>query len=1056
MSLYSSAVKKPITTALIFVAIAIFGIFSFTKLPIDLFPHIESNTIMVMTTYSGASASDIENNITKPIENTLNSVSYLKHITSTSKENVSVVSLEFQYGRDIDAATNDVRDKLEMIKSYLPDDANSPIIFKFGSDDIPIMILSVTANESLPGLYKIMDDKVVNELARVSGVGSVSVVGIAQREIKILCDPHKLDAYNLTIEQISNIISAENRNIPAGSFELGSNTYSLRVQKEFVDAEEIKNIVVATYNGGNVYLKDVARISDGLQERSQESFINGVKGGMIIVQKQTGENAVQIARKVYEKIPELEKDLPSDIKLSTVIDTSDNIKKTIGSLKRTIFITLLIVMLVVYLFLGKGKATIIIVVTIPISLLASLCYLLATGNTLNIISMSSLSIAIGMVVDAAIVVLENINTHIDRGSDPKQAAVYATNEVALSVMASSLTTIAVFLPITMISGLSGILFRQLGWMVTIIITVSTLCALALTPMMCSLLLDPKKESHDSKFYKMIFYPVNKVLGSISKFYAKILDWAVVHRRSVVIIALLFLLGSAALTLPNLKTEFIPSQDQSRISVNIQLPIGTRQEITRDFAKVVADRFRSEYPEIQILTFSEGVADTDNMFASMQTNGSNIINMNIRLVNMKDRSRSQDDVANSMMALLKEYPQIKKYNVVSGGQQGGMGGQQTCVIEVYGYDFAKSDAFAAAVADQFRTVDGVYQVVISREDYVPEFRVNLDREKIAMYGLTTATVANYLRNRVNGSVASEFREEGLEYDIRVRYAPEFRQSLTDIENITIYNSMGQAIKLRELGTIEEGMTPPSITRKDRERYVSVTCPLPKGMAASEMNEIITKKINNNIERPSGITWKIGGTFEDQQNTFRDLIVVMILIILLVFIVMAAQFESLTYPFVILFAIPFAFIGVLLGLTITGTPMSVMAMIGMIMTSGIVVNNGIVLLDYANLNRERGMGIKRAVVDSGHSRLRPVLMTTLTTVLGMLPLALGRGEGSEVWRGMGMAIAWGLSVSTVVTLIFIPVLYSLFAGNGIRRQRKKIAKNREKREMKRARALVNNVN
>ena len=387
MSLFSSAVKKPITTALIFVAIAIFGIFSLITLPIDLFPHIESNTIMVMTSYSGASASDIENNISKPLENTLNSVSYLKHISSQSRENVSVISLEFQYGRDIETATNDVRDKLEMVKSYLPDGASNPVIFKFGSDDIPILILSVTAKESMAGLYKIMDEKIVNELARVNGVGSVSVSGIPKREIMVLCDPYKLDAYNLTIEAISSLIASENRNIPAGSIETGSNTYALRVQKEFGSSKEIENLVVGSYNGGNVYLKDVARVVDGLQERSQESFINGQLGGMVIIQKQTGENSVQIVNKVKEELPKLEKSLPSDIKLNVIIDTTENITRTIGSLERTIVITLLIVMLVVFFFLGRWRATIIILITIPISLLASLVYLYATGNTLNMISM---------------------------------------------------------------------------------------------------------------------------------------------------------------------------------------------------------------------------------------------------------------------------------------------------------------------------------------------------------------------------------------------------------------------------------------------------------------------------------------------------------------------------------------------------------------------------------------------------------------------------------------------------------------------------------------------
>ena len=1036
MSLFSSAVKKPITTALIFVAIAIFGIFSLITLPIDLFPHIESNTIMVMTSYSGASASDIENNISKPLENTLNSVSYLKHISSQSRENVSVISLEFQYGRDIETATNDVRDKLEMVKSYLPDGASNPVIFKFGSDDIPILILSVTAKESMAGLYKIMDEKIVNELARVNGVGSVSVSGIPKREIMVLCDPYKLDAYNLTIEAISSLIASENRNIPAGTIETGSNTYSLRVQKEFGSSKEIEDLVVGSYNGGNVYLRDVARVVDGLQERSQESFINGQLGGMVIIQKQTGENSVQIVDKVKEELPKLEKNLPSDIKLNVIIDTTENITRTIGSLERTIVITLLIVMLVVFFFLGRWRATIIILITIPISLLASLVYLYATGNTLNMISMSSLSIAIGMVVDAAIVVLENITSHIDKGSNPKQAAVYATNEVAMAVVASSLTTLAVFLPMTLVSGLAGIMFRQLGWMVSIVITVSTLCALALTPMMCSTMLRAQNKDKDAGWYKLIFTPINKFLDWLSRTYARILDWALRHKRIVVAIAVGILAAVGAICGPLMKSEFIPEQDNGRISVTVQLPVGTRQEITRDLALELDRRWRAEFPEIQRLGLAEGTADSDNMFASMRSNGSHIISMNISCGSMEKRKRSIKEISNIMMSELAEYNQIRRFNVVAGGQQGGMGGQTVCQIDLYGYDFGATDEAAAKVSAWFKEL-GVKQTVISRDDYIPEYQVDLDREKIAQYGLNTATVATFLRNRINGAIASEYRESGDEYDIRVRYAPEYRQSMKDVENITVYSSTGQAIKLRELGTVVEAMTPPTIARKDRERYVSVTAPLPDGMATSDMNEAISAKIEEN-GLPAGVSWKIGGTYDDQVQTFKSLGLLMVLIIILVFIVMAAQFESLTYPFVIMFAVPFAFVGVLIGLVLTGTPLSIMAMVGAVMTIGIVVNNGIVLVDYANLNRERGMGIIRAVVDSGHSRLRPVLMTTLTTVLGMLPLALGRGEGSEVWRGMGMTVAWGLSVSTVVTLVFVPVLYTIFAAFGLTRKRKKALK------------------
>ena len=1035
MSIYQTAVKKPITTALIFVAVAIFGIFSLTKIPIDLLPEIDTNAIMVMTAYNGASASDIENNVTKPLENSLNSVSDLKHISSQSKENISIVTLEFEYGIDIDVATNDVRDKLDMVKSALPDEVSNPIIFKFGTDDIPIMMLSVTAAESTSGLYKILEDQVANPLARISGVGAVSVTGSAKREIKVYCDPYKLEAYNLSIEAISGIIGAENRNIPGGNIDVGSHTYPLRVQKEFEDASELLGLVVGSYNGKTIYLRDVAVVEDGLEERAQETFSNLKKGGMIVIQKQAGANSVEISKKVMEKLPEIQKNLPSDIELGVIVDTSDNIVKTIESLLETIIITFLLVIFVVYSFLGRWRATFIIMLTIPISLLGSLIYLFATGSSLNIISLSSLSIAIGMVVDDAIVVLENITTHIERGSRPKQAAVHATNEVAISVIASTLTMLAVFMPMTMITGLSGVLFRQLGWIVSIIMIVSTVGALTLIPMLCSQLL--RLNPHIGKFQKMFFTPIRKFLDSLDRGYGKLLGWAVHHRKTVVALAFGIFVAAIAILGPVLKTEFFPAQDNGRISIKIQLPIGTRQDITRDLSLELAEKFMKEYPEITRCNVTEGAADSDNVFASMQANGTHIISFNIALTDMTERERGLQQICDLMRKDLAQYPIIRTFQVIAGGQNGGMGGQASAQIEIYGYDFAATDRVAQEITNRLKSYEQINEVITSRDEYSPEYQVDFDREKLSVNGINTASAAQYLRNRINGAVASYYREDGEEYDIKVRYAPQFRQSIEDIENILIYNSQGKGIRIRDLGEVKEIMTPPTIERKDRERMVKVTAVCPEGMALSDMVAIVNKEMDE-IDMPGDITWDLGGTYEQQQESFADLITLMLLVVILVFIVMAAQFESLTYPFVIMFSIPFAVVGVLLGLVVTGTPMGIMAMVGLLMLLGIVVKNGIVLIDYTILCRERGMGILQSVVTAGKSRLRPVLMTTLTTVLGMVPMAIGTGTGSEMWRSMGLTVAWGLSISTLITLVIVPTLYAIFAGFGIRKNRKKLAK------------------
>ena len=987
---------------------------------------------MVMTTYQGANASDIENNVTKPLENVLNSVSDLKHISSTSKENVSVVVLEFEYGIDIDVATNDVRDKLDMVTSMLPDNVDNPIIFKFGADAIPILLLSVTAEESTPGLYKILDDVVANPLARIGGVGTVSVAGAPQREITIYCDPHKLEAYNIPVETIAGVIGAENRNTPAGQIDVGSNTYSLRVQKEFASADEMKHLVVGVNNGRPVYLKDVATIQDGLEERSRETFNNGKKGGMIIVQKQSGANSVNISNKVMEMLPNLQKNLPSDVKIDVIVNTSDNIINTINSLVETITITFLVVMLVVYLFLGRWRATFIIMLTIPISLLASLVYLFATGNSLNIISLSSLSIAIGMVVDDAIVVLENVTTHIERGSRPKSAAVYATNEVAISVIASTLTMLAVFLPLTMINGMAGVLFRQLGWIVSIIMIVSTIGALTLIPMLCSQML--RLNPHKGKFQQLILGPFHRFLDWLDGAYGRMLNWCARNRRKTIFMAfaffLLVVIGGGALV----KTEFFPASDNGRISITVELPMGTRQEITRDLALELVDKFMKKYPEIITCNVSEGASSSSaSAFEMMQSSGTHAMSFNINIGSIEDRERGLYEICDMMRNDLAEYPQIRTFQVIAGGQSGGMGGEATVDVELYGYDFNATDRAALMVEQGFRSIPGVKQVIVSRDEYTPEFQVDFDREKIALNGLNTSTVSTYLRNRINGVTASYFREDGEEYDINIRYAPEFRTTVEDIENILIYNAMGQGIRLRDLGEVKEILTPPAIERKDRERLVTVSAVVPQGMAMSDL-VAATNKFMEETTLPMGISWQLGGTYEDQQETFGDLIVLMVLIIILVFIVMAAQFESLTYPFVIMFSIPFAFVGVILGFLVTGQPLNVMSMIGLIMLMGIVVKNGIVLIDYIILCRERGMGIVHAVVTSGRSRLRPVLMTTLTTVLGMVPMAIGTGEGAEMWRGLGTCVAWGLSVSTLITLVIVPVMYCVFAGNGLKKRRK----------------------
>ena len=1030
MSIYRSSVNKPVTTFLVFLAFAILGLFCLSRLPIDFFPDVESNTIMVMSSYPGASAEDVENNLTKTLENTLNGVTNLKNITSQSRENLSFLTLEFEYGIDIDDATNDVRDKLDMENSVLPDGASVPTIFKFSADDMPIMIMSATADASLPGLDKILDDRLVTPLARVSGVGTVSVQGAPTREIQVYCDPNKLQAYGLSVSTLSSILAMENRNLPSGSIDIGSETFSLRIQKEFEDPSELLDVVVANIGGRAIYLRDVATVIDGQQEREQESYTNGKRAAEIVIQKQSGANTVNVIKNVKKKLAEIQKELPSDIEITTIIDSSDNIINTINSLKETILITFIVVMLVVFIFLGRWRATFIIVLSIPIALLASLVYLLATGNSLNIISMSALSIAIGMVVDDAIVVLENVSTHLDRGEKPKEAAVLATSEVAISVIASTLTMLCVFIPITMVKGMAGMLFKQLGWIVSLIMIVSTTAALTLVPMMCSQML--RSGARTGKLHDAIFGPINKALNAISNWYAKVISWATVHRKATILAALgVFILTLVTLA-PGLQTELFPKSDDGRLQATIELPAGTAQSVTADLAERLYDQISAEIPEIVIMSHTFGSADTDNTFASMQTNGTNVLTLQINLGSIEERKRSTEDISAQLRSIIARFPEVRKANVREGGMM--LGGGSSVEIEIYGYDFDATDAAARAIQEKLLQSPVFAQVLLSRDEYNPEYQLDLDRTKLAMNGLNSTTVGNAFSAAMSGSVSSFYREEGEEYNIRVRYAPEFRTSTEDIGNIVVYNAAGMPVRMKELGSVVETKVPPTIERKDRERLITITGMLSKGHALSEAVAVSQQAIDS-TEIPGELSVVIAGDYEDQQEMFGDLIVLMLLILILVYMVMASQFESFMSPFVIMFSVPFALTGVILGLRIAGVALGIMPMIGIIILLGIVVKNGIVLIDYTILCQERGMNAVEASVTAARSRLRPILMTTLTTVLGMLPMAIGLGEGSEMWRPLGLTVCWGLSISTLVTLVLIPSVYCVFAT---RKERKKLKK------------------
>lgn len=849
-----------------------------------------------------------------------------------------------------------------------------------------------------------------------------------------------MEAYGISPAAISTAIAGENQNITGGTMDVGTQTFTVRVEGEFDDPSQMNNVIVGTSGGANVYLKDVARIVDNVEERAQQTYTNGKQGAMIIIQKQSGANSVEIANKVHKILPELQANMPSDVKLNVMIDTSDNIKLTIGSLAETVMYALIFVIIVVFVFLGRWRATVIICLTIPMSLIASFIYLFATDSSLNMISMSCLSIAIGNVVDDAIVVLENVTTHIERGSKPDRASVHGTNEVAISVIASTLTMIAVFFPLTMVTGMAGVLFKELGFMMCIIMIVSTISALSFTPMMTSQFLRLQKKQ--TATFKKIYGPIQKQLDKLDDWYEKKINWAVRHRATIIIGCIcFFLLSLVTAKLVGIKSEFMPANDSGRVGVNLNLPIGTRVEIAKEIADKLTKKWLDRYgKDMKVCNYSVGQAGDNNTFASLSESGSHLIKYNIMFVPSNERKVGLVQICDEMRADCRAIPELAKFNVMLGGGNSSMGGQNMANFEIYGYDLNETYRIAQELAARFQESEMISQTNISRSDYQPELVVDFDRDKLAFEGLTLATAAATVRNAITGSLMSYYREDGEEYDIKVRYEPTDRQSVEAIENMLLPTPTGKLVRVRDVASVKESAIPPTIERKDRQRIVTVSAIMADGYSLSDGVKLGNELVKE-IDIPANITCKVSGSYEDQQESNHDLGQLLILVVILVFIVMAAQFESWSYPFIIILSLIFALSGIIFALCLTGTSLNLMATLGGIMLVGIVVKNGIVLIDYTQLKREQGYGLIKSATIAARSRLRPILMTTLTTILGMLPLAASQGVGAEMWRPLGISIIGGLTVATCLTLIYVPSMFCIFGAVKIKRDRKKWAKKLE---------------
>ena len=1022
-------VRKPVTTLMVFIAILVLGFVSYTFLSVDMMPEIENPTVSVFTLWDGASTEDVETKVTRVIESALGSVTDLDEINSSTSEGRSRVTCRFKWGTDLGEASNDIRDLLERVRQRLPDDADEPILLKFNTANMPILFFGITANENREKMHDVINDELVDVLKRVPGVGSVEAFGGLKRQVNVRLDPDKLSAYGLSLDQVAAAIARDNRTEPAGNIKVGTKDYTIRVPGEFAAPAEVGDVVVKRSGDALVRLSDVAVVEDGFVERDSVVETNDKWAMMMSVQKRSGENTVDVCRRVLKRMEELKPNLPADYEVITVSDSSDMIVKSIRSVGETVIYGGLFVILTTLFFLRSLRTSLIIVVTIPASLIIAFLFMYLLDWTINIMSLSALAVAIGMVVDNAVVVLENIVSHMSRGVKRREAAMFGTDEVGLAVVASTLTTIVVFLPLIYEKGVSGIMMKQLAGLITITLLASLFCSLYLTPMLASVLLRSPEKLVRSKFNNAFQAWSERQFVRLENGYGRLLALSLRIRWWVVLLAVAVIAGTVFL-FSRIGSELMGSEDTGQLRIVYELPVGTRYEKTTEVGRRLLELARKTIGEENIVVSSLNAGPGGGMGGSRASHGGSI---QLRLVSADQRPMSADQYGAIVTSQAREWPEITKIFASSDNFLNRMlrGGAANMTIDIYGYNLRTTTAIAEQIATIVRETPGSRDVRISQDIGRPELALKIDRFRATALGLTMDGITQSLSTLFQGGIATQYREEDDQYDVRLRLDEPQRRSIEDIRRSEITTPAGARIRLDSIAEIEERVGPVTIRRKNQERVVTVefdAIDRPQGDLLAD----IRARTSREVLLPEGVSLAYSGLIEEQAKSERTMHMMIALGILLVYMVMAGQFESFRHPFIILFSLPFAFSGVALALTITGTPMSMIAYIGCILLIGVVVNNAIVLIDYINILRARGEGLREAIVHSGSQRMRPVLITTLTTLLGMLPMALSRGEGSETWRPLGIVVVGGLTVSTLVTLVIVPVIYDIMETRRERRR------------------------
>ncbi|MFH1007495.1 MAG: efflux RND transporter permease subunit [Candidatus Latescibacterota bacterium] len=1023
MNLPEFSVNKRVTVTMMIAIVIVLGGIAFSRLGLDLLPDIEYPVVSVLTQYAGVSSEDIENLITRPVEEAVSTVNRVKSVNSFSQEGVSVVMVEFEWGTNLDFAAQDVRDGIGLIRDYLPEDAIEPLVVKFDMSMMPVMFYGVTAEgRNTLELRQLLKDVVKGRLERQEGVAAVQLMGGLEREIQVRVDKAKLEARGLSLDQVVSALRMGNLNLPAGHITQGITEFLVRSMGEYGQLSEIENTIVGIAPGAGtpIYLKNVAEVADTHQEVRSYGRTQKRDSIILMVSKQSGANTLQVGDRVKKELSEIERILPAGVRFHLFFDQSEIIRKITSRTGGNAVSGGVLAVLMIFLFLRNWRPTVTIAVAIPLSIVATFVAMYFAGYTLNLMTLAGLALGVGMLVDNAVVVIENIFRHLEEGADRITAAKEGAREVAMAITASTLTTMTVFLPMVFASGIAGKLSRGLALTISFALLSSLFVALTLVPMLASVIFKRQRPGPGQAARKR-FGEGN--FEGIQERYRRSLRWSLSHRKTVLGITAALFVASLGL-IPIVGTEFMPSSDQPFVMLNVEMPIGTSLEETNRVVGKIEDILIAEEGVLTVGAFG-GLSEASKMdvaFGSVDA-GIHVGQLSARLVDKKDRTRTDEAIMDGVRAQLPDLEGIRFEFVDMGEQMMGGGGGAPVEIKLFGKDLAALREFAERIVDKIAGIEGLRDLDTSLRAGKPELRVRVDQEEAGHYGLTVGQVAAAVQTALQGKVAGQLRSGGDEFDIRVRLKEGDRTTIADIENLTVRSPLGVSVALKQVAQLEYGKGPVKIEREDQSRRVSVTANVFGRDLGSIMADIKTAVEPMRKLLPSGYFLEFGGQYAQMISTFVDLSLALLLAVLLVYMVMAALFESFTHPLVIMFTMPLALIGVILILFATGRTISLVSGMGIIMLVGIVVNNGIVLIDRVNQLRKQGVEQDEALIEAGATRLRPILITSGTTILGMIPMALSTSEGAEMRSPIALTVIGGLLTATLLTLVIIPVVYSI---------------------------------